>query len=126
MCAARLALCLPAHSSAAVTLLLRTEHSLRKQNYNELRRSRDDKQIPLYCYKREDNRSRITFVLDVCHVLAIIQGEIPILYFDAIFFPVNVYSKTVIRSWDNLCIVDTQCFSFIHRSRFVQSSEDLL
>lgn len=84
----------------------RTEHTLCKQNYNEAlalkQRARDDKQIPLYCCKREDNRCTITFVLDVCHVLAIIRGDIPILYFDAIFFPVNVYSKTVIRSWDNM------------------------
>lgn len=112
----------------------RIERTLNTQYANRTttkQRSRDDKQIPLYCYKREDNRSTITFVLDVCHVLAIIQGEIPILYFDAIFFPVNLYSKTV----GIMCIVVTQScsllqlktpFGFIHRSRFFQSSEDLL
>lgn len=31
-----------------------------------------------------------------------LQGETPILYFDAISFPVNVNSKTVIRSLDNM------------------------
>lgn len=106
------------------------EHTLRKQK----QRSRDDKQIPLYCCKWEDNRCRITFVLDVCHVLAIVQGEIPILYVDAIFFPVNVYSKTVIRSWDSMyrgyselqLITVENILRFRPQVKISQSSEDLL
>lgn len=111
----------------------RTERTLNTRYANRTttkQRARDDKQIPLYCYKREDNRCTITFVLDVCHVLAIIRGQIPILYLDAIFFPVNVYSKTVIRSWDNMYSgyseLQVITIEINHRSKFLQFSEDLL